>query len=335
MPRIDLVTGFLGSGKTTFLKWYAKALMEQKQNIGILENDFGAVNVDTMLLQDLEGDNCELEMVAGGCDYDCHRRRFKTKLIAMGMVGYDSVLVEPSGIYDTDEFFDVLWEEPLDRWYSIGSVIAVVDAKLEEVLSEEAEYLLVSQCARAGVIVLSRTQEASEEEMQRTIAHLNRALDKFGCERRFALKGASDVDQAADRQTSIGSADPVIAKDWSEFTLEDFHQIRQAGYRNADYRKKMVDRENGFESLYYIHTDVTPDTIEAVVQHIFDDPTSGQVFRIKGFLKNGEGWLQVNAAKDQLHVAPVSTGQEVLIVIGEGLQETVINRYVGKAAGTY
>lgn len=51
MVKIDLITGFLGSGKTTFLKKYAKRLMEQGQNIGILENDFGAVNVDMMLLQ--------------------------------------------------------------------------------------------------------------------------------------------------------------------------------------------------------------------------------------------------------------------------------------------
>ena len=43
-------------------------------------------------------------MVSGGCDADCHRRRFKTKLIAMGMCGYDRVIVEPSGIFDVDEF---------------------------------------------------------------------------------------------------------------------------------------------------------------------------------------------------------------------------------------
>ena len=64
----------------------------------LLENDFGAVNVDMMLLHDLEGENCELEMVSGGCDADCHRRRFKDQLIAMGMCGYDRVLIEPSGI---------------------------------------------------------------------------------------------------------------------------------------------------------------------------------------------------------------------------------------------
>ena len=68
MVKVDLITGFLGSGKTTFIKKYARYLMDQGYNIGILENDFGAVNVDMMLLQDLMGDHCELEMVSGRSD---------------------------------------------------------------------------------------------------------------------------------------------------------------------------------------------------------------------------------------------------------------------------
>ena len=64
MVKVDLITGFLGSGKTTFIKKYAKYLMDTGENICILENDFGAVNVDMMLLQGLMGDKCELEMVA-------------------------------------------------------------------------------------------------------------------------------------------------------------------------------------------------------------------------------------------------------------------------------
>ena len=131
MLKIDLITGFLGAGKTTFLKKYAKYFMEKGQNIGILENDFGAVNVDMMLLQDLMGEQCEIEMIAGGCDKETHRRRFRTKLIAMRMCGYDRILVEPSGVFDVDEFFDILRDEPLDQWYEIGNVIAVVPANLE------------------------------------------------------------------------------------------------------------------------------------------------------------------------------------------------------------
>ena len=52
MVKIDLITGFLGSGKTTFIRKYAQYLMDAGNNIGILENDYGAVNVDMMLLQD-------------------------------------------------------------------------------------------------------------------------------------------------------------------------------------------------------------------------------------------------------------------------------------------
>ena len=145
MVKVDLITGFLGSGKTTFIKKYAKYSIDSGKNIGILENDYGAVNVDMMLLQDLMGDQCELEMVSGGCDKDCHRRRFKTKLIAMGMCGYDRVIVEPSGIFDVDEFFDALREDPLDKWYEIGNVIAIADAglvfvsKLDESSKEQSE----------------------------------------------------------------------------------------------------------------------------------------------------------------------------------------------------
>ena len=162
MVKVDLITGFLGAGKTTFIKKYARYLMDQGMNIGILENDLGAINVDMMLLHDLEGEQCELEMVSGGCDRDCYKRRFKTKLIAMGMCGYDRVLIEPSGVFDVDDFFDTLYEEPLDRWYQIGNVITILDARLEKKLQPQAEYLLASEAADDGCVVLSKTQEESQ-----------------------------------------------------------------------------------------------------------------------------------------------------------------------------
>lgn len=232
MVKVDLITGFLGSGKTTFIKKYARYLMEQGQNIGILENDFGAINVDMMLLRELEGENCELEMVAGGCDKDCYRRRFKTKLIAMGMCGYDRVLIEPSGIFDVDDFFDALHEEPLDRWYQIGNVITVVDASLEKTLSKEADYVLASEVANAGCVLLSKTQDASEEEIRQTVAHLNRALQEIHCSR--VLK------------------DEVICKDWEDFTEKEFKKILESGYLVEDYEKLYVDQDEIFQTLFFM-----------------------------------------------------------------------------------
>ena len=198
MVKVDLITGFLGSGKTTFIKKYAQYLIDQGYRIGIIENDFGAVNVDMMLLQDLESENCELEMVAGACDKDCHQRRFKTKLISMGMRGFDRVLVEPSGIFDVEEFFDVLHEEPLTNWYEIGNVITVVDAMLEENLSEGAEFILASEVANAGIVLLSKAQEAAETDIERTKAHLNKAMESVHCDRQFEKE--------------------IFAKDWNKLS---------------------------------------------------------------------------------------------------------------------
>lgn len=185
MVTIDLITGFLGSGKTTFIKKYAEYLMNQGLNIGILENDYGAVNVDMMLLQELEGEKCELEMIAGGCDKETHRRRFRTKLIAMGMCGYDRILVEPSGIYDVDEFFDVLRDEPLDKWYQIGSVITVVNAKSEKNLSEEARYLLASEAAHAGKIVFEPFRRCDERRNQYNHCHFKSVFERDSVQSNF------------------------------------------------------------------------------------------------------------------------------------------------------
>ena len=305
MVKSDLITGFLGSGKTTFIKKYARYLLDQGLNIGILENDFGAVNVDMMLLKDLEGDHCELEMVSGGCDADCHRRRFKTKLIAMGMCGYDRVIVEPSGIFDMDEFFDILREEPLDQWYEIGSVIAVVDAGLDCGQSEAADYLLASEAAGAGCIVLSKVKNVSAEQTEAVKAHLEQAMKKVGC-----------------RRSLFGH---IIASDWEQFTEEDYQRLMNCGYEPASYRK--TDAAASFDSLFFMNLELTAEELKERTARLFEEPGCGHILRVKGFVKaEGGRWLELNATRREQTLAVSPDGQEVLIVIGEQLSKETIGR---------
>lgn len=304
MVKIDLITGFLGSGKTTFLKKYASYYMQQGKKIGILENDYGAVNVDMMLLQDLEGEQCELEMVAGGCDSDCHKRRFKTKLIAMGMCGYDRVLVEPSGIFDLDEFFDVLREDPLDRWFEIGSILAIVDANLEEELSEASEFLLASQVANAGLVLLSKTTEQDAELERRFATRLENVLMKYQCNR--SLEGI------------------IHSKNWDAYTDADFCACENAGYKVEKYVKRFSEEESGYSAVYIMNKQIPLSELEDKIRSLFISEEYGTVFRVKGFMKSNEGYVEINATKKELAVSPINKGQDIIIVIGEHLNQTAI-----------
>ena len=67
-----------------------------------------------------------------------------------------------------------------------------------------------------------------------------------------------------------------------------------------------------------------PEQLQDRVRRLFEDPSFGQVIRVKGFLNTDEGWLELNATKDQLDLRPSAAGQEILIVIGEHLQETAV-----------
>ena len=307
MIKIDLVTGFLGSGKTTFLKKYAAYHISQGHKIGILENDYGAVNVDMLLLGDLRGDLCELEMVAGGCDADCHKRRFKTKLIAMAMSGYERVIVEPSGIFDVDEFFDVLCEEPLDRFYEIGTVFAVMDARTSSDLSPEAKMLLASQVANAGVVLLSKSQYANASDIERTLQVLQEGANKINLRR--------DI-------TSV-----IEKKSWDLLEEADFERFSNAGYELSPYVKRLSGDDHAFSTIYFLEIPMTAEHLKGICEKLFAPCAKamfGTIFRVKGFFREDGNWYEWNATAAEESVRQIPVGQEVLIVIGESLKEQPI-----------
>lgn len=302
MITIDLITGFLGSGKTTFIEKYARWLVARGERVCILENDYGAINIDRVLLQDLLGPNCELEMVVGGDGAEAHQRRFRTKLISMAMLGYTRVLVEPSGIYDIDEFFDTLYEEPLDRWYEVGSVLAIVDARLDPGLSPASRYLLASEAANAGKIILSKLPG----NVAQTLAILNQAMEELQCTCRFAYPA------------------DVLAKPWEQLEDADFQMLENAGYRHVSFLKRAVAEEDAYQSLFYMHYETTPENLQKRVLKLLTDPAAGHVLRIKGFSSG----LELNVTKDERHFRPLTTPTEdVIIVIGENLRKDIVASY--------
>jgi G3E family GTPase len=335
MKKIDLITGFLGSGKTTFINEYADYLVRHEEKVAIIVNDYGAINVDRLLLEETLGDKCHLEMVIGG-DPDCTRRRMKTKLISMAMAGYSRVIVEPSGVFEAEEFFDMIYEEPLDRWYDMGSVITVMDAGLvcksygpeseKEGLSVPARYLIASQVSKAGTVVLSKSDALSnpsednqlnkEPEVEGAVRFINSCLEEFKCNRKVK---------------------DVFVWKLGEVTDEEFKKVASSGYHSGEMVKLPVEEMNGFKSLFFFHVKTDVSRLEETIGNIFSDEKVGNLIRLKGFIRDvreeSDGstgydkWLEVNATKDMISIKPIAVGQELFILIGESLDQERIGNY--------
>ncbi len=310
MTKVDLITGFLGSGKTTFIKEYARYLVRQGKKVAIIASDYGAINVDRMILAEELGDSCHLEMVIGG-DADCARRRLKTKLIAMAMNGYGHVIIEPSGIYDVDELYDMLYEEPLDRWYEMGSVITIVEAGIYDSLSEAGRYVLLSQVAKAGTVVLSKLEEskgiAESGKVEQLLGLINEGLEEYKCSRRV---------------------DKLFV--WKQGCIndDDFGEISRSGYNSGEMLRQPDSFEGSFESLFFFHVKTEFDSLDKTIKSLFEDENAGNIIRLKGFIQNEAGeWMEVNATKEDISIKPISEGQDLFIVIGEKLSKEIISNY--------
>lgn len=309
MIQVDLITGFLGSGKTTFIRKYVSYLTQQGIKVGIIENDFGAINVDMVMLADMQSDLCEVEQIVGGNVETDWKRRFKAKLIAMAMQGFKRVVVEPSGIYDVDAFFDVLYDEPVSNWYIPGNIITIVDAGLDKNLSKQARYLLTSQIANAGEIVFSKVSTENERKVQETRKMLEEMLEEFHCNKKLS--------------------ENVLCKNWDELTGEDYENLSKCGWTSADHEKLWFDKNDAFMSLFFMDVHLSTEQLTQKVRNMMQDEKCGKIFRVKGFLKQENGsFTEINATQEQLAVKTIANAQEVVIVIGQRLQEEVISRYL-------
>ena len=310
--KLDLITGFLGSGKTTFIKAYARYLMEKGEKICIIENDFGAINVDMVLLKELESDRCNLEMIVGGDGAVAHKRRLKTKLISMGMLGYDRVIIEPSGIYDVDEFFDLTYEEPLDRWYETGNVITIINPKQELQMSTKSRYILMSEVADSGIVIMSRSEEATEDEKNAIINLINGAMEEFSCSYQL-------------------SEDKILDKPINSFGNEDFERITKSGYHKNSFVKNPIDQDNDYQTLFFFDYEMDRDELAKKISQIFADKTCGNVHRIKGIIRtSSDDGYEINSTSYEIKVNEVHVERPVLIIIGEELSKENIAKYLGE-----
>ena len=177
MVKVDLITGFLGSGKTTFIRKYTDYLRRAGQKFMIIENEFGSLRVDSTLLEDTGSE--VIRDLAGACMCCTGFEKFRLMLLEGAKSGCDRILVEPSGIYDVDEFFNMMSIESVRECCEIGSIITI-EAPDVYADTDETSYLMFSQLLAAGHVLISKAQLFPADAVEGTINRLNRTLTDRG-----------------------------------------------------------------------------------------------------------------------------------------------------------
>ena len=105
--------------------------------------------------------------------------------------------------------------------------------------------------------------------------------------------------------------------------------VSHCGYKTESYCKLDTGDYKGFDSVYFMNAEISEEKLKEAAGKILSVPACGNVFRMKGFIRKGSGWLQLNATRSVIELKPIGTGQEVLIVIGENLNAEVISDILG------
>ena len=129
------------------------------------------------------------------------------------------------------------------------------------------------------------------------------------------------------RATTSFAPEEILTKDWAQLTGADLAALASCGYRQASCEKLHFDEHESFSSLCFLEQHLTLQQLQAAADRLFADRACGHVLRVKGFAPDPQGttgWLELNATAAGKTLAPIPQGQDVLIVIGEGLDKAAI-----------
>ncbi|MBQ8519758.1 MAG: GTP-binding protein [Agathobacter sp.] len=175
MTKIDIISGFLGAGKTTFIKKMLEEAFVGEQ-IVLIENEFGEVGIDGGFLKDA---GIEITEMNSGCICCSLVGDFATNLNEV-ITKYhpDRILIEPSGVGKLSDVMKSVIDIEKEQDVKLNALVTVVNAvKAKKQMKAFGEFFN-NQIEHATTIVLSRSQNATAEQLEECVKMMQELNDK-------------------------------------------------------------------------------------------------------------------------------------------------------------
>lgn len=166
MTKIDIISGFLGAGKTTLIQKLLKEALAGSQVV-LIENEFGEIGIDGGFLKE---SGIEIKEMNSGCICCSLVGDFGTSLKeVMETYHPDRILIEPSGVGKLSDVMKAVEDVDMGGEITLNSAVAVVDASKCKMYIKNFGEFFINQIEHAGTIILSRTDVASPEKVQQAV----------------------------------------------------------------------------------------------------------------------------------------------------------------------
>lgn len=163
MTKIDIISGFLGAGKTTLIQKLIKEVYAGKKVV-LVENEFGEIGIDGGFLKDA---GIVVNEINSGCICCTLQGDFRNALQeVVKKYDPDHIIIEPSGVGKLSDILAVVKDV---EGLQLNSYSTVVDAKRCEIYHKNFKEFFDDQISTAACVILSRTQLVDEETLQKDI----------------------------------------------------------------------------------------------------------------------------------------------------------------------
>lgn len=335
MTKIDIISGFLGAGKTTLIR---KLIQEAYQNekLVLIENEFGEIGIDGGFLKDA---GIAVKEMNSGC-ICCSLVGDFAQSLTMVMDEYapDRIIIEPSGVGKLSDVIQAVTKLNDER-ISLNSYTTVADAKKVKTYSKNFGEFFNNQIAYAKTIVLSRTQLLSQEKLNEVVALLQKQNPKASLivtpwEELGGEKILNTMEHGDDMESELLAEMNHHEQhcccehhhDHEHCSHEHHHEHEDCGCHHHHHHADEVFTSWGRETakLY------SKDEIQAILTALCEEAVYGKVLRAKGMLRGEHTWYYFDMVPQEHELregAQETIGK--LCVIGSDLNETALEKLFG------
>ena len=312
MAKIDIISGFLGAGKTTLIKKLVADAF-QGEKLVIIENEFGEIGIDGGFLKE---SGIQITEMNSGCICCSLVGDFGNALKdVLERYSPDRVIIEPSGVGKLSDVIKAV--KNIGDDVKINSTATVVDASKCKMYMKNYGEFYNNQIESAGTIILSRTQNVSEEKLAKVLTMIKEKNDE-------ASVITTPWDQI-DGKKILDAMEKVNTLE-KELLEEHHHHDGECGcglhHEHGHHHADDVFTSWGVETAHKF----TEEELKDIVSKLASDKSFGDVLRAKGIVASDEGeWFHFDLVPEETELrrgAADYTGR--ICVIGSNLNEDAI-----------